>query len=168
MISPRSVPGQPQRSPWISGYPGWMGLLLTVSILTACGDSEDTVPTIAPTVPPPQVTITSFSPTTATVGDPLSFTFSAQFTASAGITAVDPVLITVTPPLGERIPITTFDAAQIPNCSVGSTTCALTSVVIDASNQIPLTVTGSYIVTLSLLDLQGRVGQDTAVIQVGL
>ncbi len=168
MLSLRSALAQPQRSRQSPHSPGLMGLLLTVSILSACSDSEETVPTITPTVPLPQVTITSFSPTTATVGDPLSFTLSAQFSASAGIPATDPVLITVTPPLGERTPITTFDVAQIPNCSVGSTNCVLNSVIVDASSQIPLTVTGSYTVTLSVLDLQGRVGQDTAVIQVGL
>ncbi len=148
--------------------PSVLGLLMIASILTACGGDEETIPVVTPTTPLPTVTITNFSPTTSTVGQILNFTFSAQLSTPAGITATDPVLVTVTPPLGERIPITTLDATQIPNCSVGSTSCTLSNVVVDASSQVALNVTGSYVITVSVLDLQGRVGQDTQGIQVSL
>lgn len=146
----------------------WAGMVMTVAILSACSSEEESLPLIAPIVPAPTVTITAFSPTTARVGDQLSFTVSAQFLAPNGIPAADPVLVTVTPPLGERIPVVALDANQIPNCSAGNTSCTLDTVVVDASNLISLTLTGAYVVTVSLLDLQGQVGQDTQVIQVGL
>lgn len=153
---------------WVHPLNRLLGLIMMGAILTACSSETETVPIVTPTIPLPTVTITALSPTTATVGQPLRFSVSAQLSAPAGILAEDPVLITVTPPLGERIPITTLDADQIPNCGVGSPVCTLTDVFVDASSQISLTVTGSYGITVSLLDRQGRVGQDTEGIQVGL
>lgn len=145
----------------------WLTAGALFFLVTSCS-SEDTIPVINNPLPaPPRVTITALAPSTIAIGNVLTFNISATLEIPAGIRAQDPVLISVTPPLGSRVGVQTLDVAQIPGCFEGSTFCTLNTVFVDAS-EVSLTVSGNYQITLSVLDLVGQVGQDVRAISATL
>ncbi len=140
---------------------------LTTLMLSGCGDSADV--TLSPPVgpPAPSINLTSLSPSTLRLGDPFRFVLSAQIQTPGGIRAQSPVLVTVAPPLGSRVGVLTLNADQIPGCGPNSVVCSINTLPVTVT-QVPLQVTGSYQVTISVLDQQGRVAQSSASITATL
>jgi hypothetical protein len=145
----------------------WLTAGALLLLATSCSDEGNTTVPLPLLPQPPRVTITGLAPSTVVVGNVLTFTISANLEIPNGIRAQDPVLISVTPPLGSRVGVQTLDVAQIPGCFEGSTFCTLNNIFVDAS-EVSLTVSGSYGITLSVLDLAGQVGQDVRAINATL
>ncbi len=146
--------------------------LLTLSAvmiaLSACGEGDDNVAIAPGPNLDPTITLTALSPTSIPVGTPLLFGLSAQINAPQGIRGEDPVLVSVTPPLGTPVPVAVLDADDIPGCSVGQTSCVIDSLTVDASTQVPVNVTGAYTVSISVFDLQGGFDQSSSTITATL
>lgn len=145
-----------------------LAISLAALVLSGCGDSADTV-TLAPPVgpPAPSISLTNLSPSTLRLGDPFQFVLSAQIQTPGGIRAQSPVLVTVAPPLGNRVGVLTLNAGQIPGCGPNSVVCSINNLPVTVT-QVPLQVTGSYEVTISVFDQQGRVAQSSASITATL
>jgi hypothetical protein len=154
----------------VLGQKSWGAVLMTgvcALAIAACGES--TTSTVNPPFDStaPSITLTSLVPSTLRLGDPFQFTLSAQIQTPGGIRSQAPVLITVAPPLGSRVGVITLDAGQIPGCGGGSIVCSLSNFPVTVT-QVPLQVTGSYEVTISVLDQQGRVAQSSGAITATL
>lgn len=142
---------------------GWGSLAL--SSCSEGGGSSAIAPPIGPGSP--SISITGLVPTALRLGDPFQFVLSAQIQTPGGIRGDSPVLITVAPPLGSRVGVLTLNAAQIPGCGGGSIVCTINNLPVMVT-QVPLNVTGSYEVTISVLDQQSRVAQSSATITATL
>lgn len=136
--------------------------------LSACSEGDDNLAIAPGPNLDPTITLTALSPTSIPVGTPLLFGLSAQINAPQGIRAEDPVLVSVTPPLGTPVPVAVLDADDIPGCSVGLTSCVIDSLTVDASTQVSVNTTGSYTVSISVFDLQGGFDQSSSTITATL
>jgi hypothetical protein len=134
-------------------------LLLLSSVLVGCGGttgSSDFLPLPDP-IPAPSLTITDLSPRTVSVGQTPTFVVSFRVEAPAGIRGSNAFLASVTTPLGNFVTLGAFDAAQLPGCSIGATTCTVTGLTL-TQNRFTLTQTGSHQLTISVFDRRDRLG----------
>ncbi|MDX2273361.1 MAG: hypothetical protein NW237_15615 [Cyanobacteriota bacterium] len=146
-----------------------LGSLAMGLATVACGGESETT-TIPPGVgplPPPGISLNTINPSNFVLGQPLLFDISVVSNAQAGYASTDAFLVTVTPPLGSRIGVETIDIFQVPGCGVTLSFCNLNNYPIDA-REVLLTVSGDYLVTVSVLDAEGRVAQAEGVIRVDL
>ncbi|MGY2766704.1 hypothetical protein [Thermostichus sp. MS-CIW-26] len=134
-------------------------LVLLSSVLVGCGGTtgSSNLPPLPPPIPAPSLTITDLSPRTVLVGQTPTFVVSFRVEAPAGIRGSNAFLASVTTPLGNFVTLGAFDAAQLPGCFVGATTCTVTGLTL-TQNRFTLTQTGSHQLTISVFDRQERLG----------
>lgn len=141
---------------WRIGFGLAMGL---ISFSTLACSSDDSSSPIVPLNQLPLLTNFSIEPTTVTAsGQTLTFTLSGQVSTPEGLRADDPFLIRITPPLGNPITLPPLDASDIPSCFGGASACTWNAVGINADPVI-VDRSGSYLVTLSVLDQQNQLAQ---------
>jgi hypothetical protein len=133
-------------------------LLLLGAVLAGCGETTGSSPLPPPPpLPPPSLTITDLSPRAVPIGQSPTFVISFRVEAPAGIRGSNAFLAAVTTPLGNFVTLGAFDAAQLPGCFVGATTCTVTGLTL-TQNRFTLTQTGSHQLTISVFDRQERLG----------